>query len=99
MPPAGLVNVLRIDLGQRDERAAVIWPAVLLRQLRDRCLVSSNIRTVDALWHHRQCVPRRACIPKRLTEAGRWVNLQFHQAPHAVERVAKHESSTVDRAE
>ena len=41
--PAGLRDIFGVDLRQRDERAAVVGPAYLLRQLRDGGFVGRYI--------------------------------------------------------
>jgi hypothetical protein len=54
MPPAGLRDILGVDLRQRDERAAIVWPTDLLGKLRDLRFVRSHIRAADEFWHCRQ---------------------------------------------
>ncbi len=49
MSPAGLGDVFRVDLRQRDERAAIEWPAHLLRQLRDCRFVCGDVGAADEL--------------------------------------------------
>ena len=41
--PAGLRDIFGVDLRQRDERAAVVGPAYLLRQLRDCGFVGGDV--------------------------------------------------------
>ena len=77
VPPAGLRDVFGVNLRQRDERAAVVRPAYLLRQLRDCCFVRRHVGAVDELRNRRQRAERRAGIPQRSAEAGRWIDLQF----------------------
>ena len=44
--PAGLRDVFGVDLRQRDERAAVVGPTHLLRQLRDCGFVGRDVAAV-----------------------------------------------------
>src|SRR5438128_2149629 len=98
MLPAGPVGVLGIDLRQRDERAAILGPGDLLRQLVDRRLVREHGSAAHELRPH---VPERArhvAIAPRILPKTRGIDLQLHEMPYGIEHVAKEKPCPLDGA-
>jgi hypothetical protein len=50
VPPTRLGDIFGVDLRKRDERAGIVGPAHLLRQLRDCCFVGRHIAAMYELW-------------------------------------------------
>ena len=93
------VRILGIDLGQRDERAAIHRPALDPGQLTDAGLVRQ-----DRPRPHpsRQEPPERArhpAVAPRIAAQRAGIGLQLDQPPDRLERVAEQEPRAVERAE
>ena len=72
-PQARLADVFGVDLRQRDERAAVVGPADLLRQLRDRGAIGGDRRRARRIFGNMQAARAgRAGEPPRVAGARPW---------------------------
>ncbi len=92
---SGPLGILRVDLGQRDERAAVHRPALQLRQLGQAGLAGHHRAAAHPPGQHRQRRERDAGITKRpLPERAR-IDLQLHHPANPLQRVPEDEARPV----
>ena len=85
-----LLGMFRVDLRQRDEGAAVVGPALELRQVGD----ATGLRQHGSVWSTRRGkrAQRREGHPEiaqRVTPGLTGIDLELHDAAHGLERIGE----------